>query len=76
MNSIVQTDTRGRVTLPGHPNERYALEETPEGALVLEPVITVTKRDLWLRENPDIRAEVEHSLATGETALAPVRPDR
>lgn len=42
MALIVETDARGRVVLPGHPNERFLVRENADGSLLLQPARVVT----------------------------------
>lgn len=42
MGELIRTDSRGRVTLVGHPDATYLLHEEPSGVLVLEPAVVMS----------------------------------
>ncbi|CAG6955960.1 hypothetical protein PICSAR14_01031 [Mycobacterium avium subsp. paratuberculosis] len=42
MSEMIRTDSRGRVTLAGHPDSAYLLREEPGGVLVLEPAVVMS----------------------------------
>lgn len=42
MSDMIRTDSRGRVTLAGHPDSTYMLHEEPDGVLVLEPAVVMS----------------------------------
>jgi hypothetical protein len=39
MTSLVETDARSRLTLPGHPNQRFLVRENADGSFLLEPAV-------------------------------------
>ncbi|APA78476.1 MULTISPECIES: hypothetical protein [Mycobacterium] len=42
MSEMIRTDSRGRVTLVGHPDSTYLLREEPDGVLVLQPAVIMS----------------------------------
>ncbi len=53
---IVETDARSRVVLPGHSNERFILQENPDGSLLLQPARVVTAAQAEYDADPELRA--------------------
>lgn len=54
--TIIETDARSRVVLPGHSNERFLVQENSDGSLLLQPASVVTKAQLEYDSNPELRA--------------------
>lgn len=55
MTLIVETDARGRVVLPGHPNERFLVRENADGSLLLQPARVVTEAQHEYDTDPELR---------------------
>jgi hypothetical protein len=56
----VRTDARGRLTL-GEPGASFLLWEQPDGALVLEPAVTISKAEAALLANDSIQQRIERA---------------
>lgn len=39
----IQTDSRSRVVLPGHPEQMFVMQENPDGSILLQPARVVTE---------------------------------
>ncbi len=55
MDLIVETDSRSRVVLPGHPSERFLVQENADGSLLLQPATVVTAAQAEYDANPALR---------------------
>ena len=55
METIVETDDRSRVVLPGHPNQRFVLRDNPDGSLLLQPARVVTEAQHEYDSDPGLR---------------------
>jgi hypothetical protein len=55
VDQLVETDSRSRVVLPGHSNERFLLRENADGSLLLEPARVVTEAQLEYDNDPELR---------------------
>lgn len=53
---IVETDSRSRVVLPGHSNQRFVVQENADGSLLLQPARVVTEAQLEYNSDPELRA--------------------
>ena len=51
----VDTDSKSRVVLPGHPNQTFVVQENPDGSLLLQPARVVTEAQLEYDTNPELR---------------------
>ena len=68
---LVRTDERGRLTLgQGNKLKSYRLMVNQAGQILLDPVASISERELWLWQNPDaataIQRGIQHSKA-GQT---------
>lgn len=71
MTILVETDTRSRVVLPGHPNQRYVLQENEDGSILLQPAVVVTHAQAEYDSDPELQA-----LLTRASRAATVRRSR
>jgi hypothetical protein len=53
--SLIETDARSRVVLPGHPNQKFLVQENSDGSILLLPARVVTEAQLEYFENPTLR---------------------
>jgi hypothetical protein len=54
--TIVETDARSRVVLPGHSNQRYILRENEDGSLLLQPARVITEAQAEYDADPELQA--------------------
>ena len=54
--TIVETDGRSRVVLPGHSNQRFILHENSDGSLLLQPARVITEAQAEYDSDPELRA--------------------
>lgn len=54
--SDVETDSRSRVVIPGHPNQRFLVRENDDGSILLQPARMVTEAQLEYDGDPELRA--------------------
>lgn len=67
---MIRTDSRGRVTLVGHPDSTYLLREEPDGVLVLEPAIVMSAAQAsYLALPTSDRARIEEFVNDPSTAV-------
>jgi len=52
---LVETDSRSRVVLPGHPSERFLVHENSDGSILLQPARVVTEAQAEYDANPELR---------------------
>ena len=57
-------DSKGRIVLgPNHANKMFRVSEQPDGNLLLEPVVVMHEREVWLFQNPEALAMVQQGIA-------------
>ena len=56
MSTLIETDARSRVVIPGHMNQRFLLQENEDGSLLLQPASVVTDAQLEYDGDPELRA--------------------
>lgn len=56
MQHLIETDARSRVVLPGHPDQRFLVQENEDGSLLLQPALVVTEAQAEYDGNPELQA--------------------
>lgn len=74
METLITTDARGRVTIPGHPNQRFVVRDHEDGSVLLEPAVVVSAAQHAYNNDPDLQ-RVLHEAMTSPTSTRP-RPRR
>ena len=70
MSEMIRTDSRGRVTLAGHPDSTYLLHEEPGGVLVLEPAVVMSAAQAGYLALPTAdRARIDEFVDDPSTAV-------
>lgn len=64
MTTVVETDGRSRVVLPGHPNKRFVIRENADGSLLLQPARVVTDAQLEYDSDPELRDLLSRATAS------------
>lgn len=64
MATMVETDDRSRVVLPGHPNQRYVVRENADGSLLLQPARVVTEAQQEYDSDPELRELLSRATAS------------
>jgi hypothetical protein len=67
MTTIVETDSRSRVVLPGHRNQRFIVQENEDGSLLLQPARVVTEAQLEYDSDPELRALLARAAQSATT---------
>ena len=62
MTSLVQTDSRSRVVLPGHANEMFQMRENSDGSILLEPARVVTEAQSEYDESPELQELLSRAM--------------
>ena len=60
---IIETDSRSRVVIPGHPSERFLLRENGDGSLLLEPVRVLSVAQAEYDSDPELRDLIARATA-------------
>ena len=55
MTSVIETDSRSRVVLPGHANQRFLVHEHEDGSILLQPAVVVSEAQFEYDSNPELR---------------------
>ena len=64
VSKTVYADARGRITLGSKAGKKdYRITETPQGEIVLTPVVQIPERELWLWQNPAALAALREGMA-------------
>ena len=58
-----QPDSAGRIIIGRqHRDKQFAIEELPNGNILLQPVVIRHEREAWLYENTEIMAALDRAL--------------
>lgn len=60
----VETDDRSRVVLPGHPRQKFLIQENADGSLLLLPARVVTEAQLEYDATPELRELLQRASAS------------
>jgi hypothetical protein len=64
MKDLVETDGRSRVVIPGHPNQRFVVQENADGSVLLEPARVITDAQHEYDSNPELRELLARAAAS------------
>ena len=68
--TLRQPDSAGRIIIGRqYRDKQFAVEELPNGDILLQPVVIRHEREAWLYENPEVMAALDRALeqsANGE----------
>ena len=53
--TMVETDSRSRVVLPGRAGQRFLVQENADGSILLQPARVVTEAQLEYDETPALQ---------------------
>lgn len=53
--TMIETDARSRVVLPGRPNEKFLLRENADGSILLEPAHVISDAQREYNHSPELR---------------------
>jgi hypothetical protein len=56
VSELIETDSRSRVVIPGHSNERFVLRENEDGSILLQPARIVTEAQSEYDGDPQLQA--------------------
>jgi hypothetical protein len=71
MSMMIETDSRSRVVIPGHGNQRFLVQENADGSLLLQPAVVMTEAQAEYESDPELR-----ELLARATASSTVRRER
>jgi hypothetical protein len=54
-SELIETDGRSRAVIPGHPNQRFVVQENADGSLLLQPAVVVTEAQREYDTSPELR---------------------
>ena len=62
--TLIETDARSRVVLPGFPNQRFVVQRNSDGSLLLMPARVVTDAQAEYDQNPALRELLERAATS------------
>lgn len=62
--TVIETDDRSRVVLPGHPSQRFVIRENEDGSILLQPARIVTEAQLEYDESAELQALLSRAAAS------------
>ena len=68
VKEVTQSDSRGRLTLGQVvKGKSYRVMMNDEGQILLDPVVSIPERELWLWKNSDALASVKRGIKQAST---------
>ena len=64
MATYVETDSRSRVVLPGHPNQVFLLHEREDGSIFLEPAQVISDAQLEYDRSPELQKLLARAMTS------------
>jgi len=61
---LIETDDRSRVVLPGHPRERFVVQENSDGSILLLPARVTTEAQYDYDHDPMMRDLLARAAAS------------
>lgn len=61
---MIETDARSRVVLPGHPRQKFVVQENDDGSILLLPARVVTEAQLEYDQSPALRDLLSRAAAS------------
>lgn len=71
----IETDSRSRAVLPGHPSERFIMQSHDDGSMLLVPALLISRAQYEYDTSPALQAMLTEA-ANGETVIRPRRQRR
>lgn len=62
MDTLIETDNRSRVVLPGYANCRFLVQVNEDGSLLLQPAVVITKAQMEYDNDPQLRALLSQAV--------------
>ena len=62
--TLIETDDRSRVVLPGHPSQRFIVRENEDGSILLEPARIISEAQFEYDESPELQALLRRAAAS------------
>jgi hypothetical protein len=53
--TLIETDDRSRVVLPGRPRERFLLQENSDGSILLLPAVVISQAQSEYDQSPELQ---------------------
>lgn len=67
VKEVVEPDSRGRFTIGAIAKSKtYRVQINDSGQILLDPVVAVSERELWLWQNPEALASVQRGIEQAE----------
>ncbi len=62
--TLIETDARSRVVLPGHPRQKFTIQENSDGSILLLPARVVTEAQFEYDQHPALRDLLSRAAAS------------
>jgi hypothetical protein len=72
--TMIETDARSRVVLPGHPMEKFIIPENSDGSILLLPARVVTEAQYDYDQSPALRQLLSRAAASRTVRKTRSRP--
>ncbi len=76
MTSVIETDSRSRVVLPGHANQRFLVQEHEDGSILLQPAVVVSEAQFEYESNLELQELLARAAKSPTAKRSYQRPAR
>lgn len=59
--TLIETDPRSRVVLPGHPSQKFLMQENADGSILLLPARIIAEAQHEYDQTPALRVLLDHA---------------
>ncbi|MFM8602013.1 MAG: hypothetical protein ACKORY_01880 [Actinomycetota bacterium] len=66
--TLVETDPRSRVVLPGHARQKFLMQENSDGSILLIPARVVSEAQYEYDQSPELQDLLRRALASPTAA--------
>jgi hypothetical protein len=61
--TLVRTDDRSRLVLPGHPNEQFLMQVNADGSILLQPARVVSEAQAEYDASPELQELLTRAMS-------------
>ena len=63
--TVIETDSRSRAVIAGHPNQQFIVQENADGSILLQPARTITDAQHEFDTTPALQELLRRASSSG-----------
>lgn len=64
MNMLIETDSRSRAVIPGHPDQRFLVQENSDGSLLLIPAVVMSEAQYEYNSSSELQELLQRAMSS------------